>query len=194
MRPSTAVSAPAGAHLPRDHTLCDRPRDVRLALDKREVDVDSNQVARIELVCLRHWQPRSAEIRPVDPSLGSQSRAPYPDSFVLPLESRVEGDWLGHAAHGQIPAHLIVLTHDMLDTNTLERDRGISRHVEDVRRAYTAVALWVSRIDAGGVDRDIDPRVARVELNDVHVAAHSLVLHLNRDSPHLADGEPRVRL
>jgi hypothetical protein len=76
MRPSTAVSAPAGAHLPRDHTLCDRPLDVRLALDKREVDVDSNQVARIELVRLRHWQPRSAEIRPVDPSLGSQSRAP----------------------------------------------------------------------------------------------------------------------
>src|SRR5258706_15383080 len=64
MRPSTAASAPAGAHLPRDHTLCDRPLDVRLALDKREVDVDSNQGARIELFRLRHWQPRSAEIRP----------------------------------------------------------------------------------------------------------------------------------
>src|SRR5260221_3323016 len=57
-----------------------------------------------------------------------------------------------------------------------------------------AVGLWVSGIDAGGVDRDIDPRVARVELIDMHVAAHRLELPLNRASPHLADGEPGVRV
>src|SRR5437763_10101427 len=71
----------------------------------------------------------------------------------------MEGDWLGHAMHGEIPEDITALRAGSLDASALERDLRKSVHVKKFRTAQMVVPLLDLSIDAPHVDLRSDRRI-----------------------------------
>jgi hypothetical protein len=78
----------------------------------------------------------------------------------------------------------------MVNANTLAGDRGVLRDVEDIRRAKTRIACFVTSVDAGRVNFVVNLGVRVLLLINIKMAAYRAEPPPNRVARRLVSGEP----
>jgi hypothetical protein len=81
---------------------------------------------------------------------------------------------VGDAADGQVAVDAPVLGIDLLDALALEGQVGVGVCVEEIGRAQVAVALGVTRVDAGSLDLHVDAGQSRVGFVEVNCTSELL--------------------
>src|SRR5262249_17900671 len=117
--------------------------------------------------------------------------APWVDDESTEL--RVERDFPGDSAHREIANHPVAVVARSLDSAASKRQNRELRRVQEMWRREVCVALLVSRIDAPGVDRDVDRRSREVGFVDREIGIPAPKLTKNLRDDQVADREPNAR-
>src|SRR5262249_16908513 len=122
---------------------------------ERQLDlVTHHHTARLE-----NLVPGETKRRTADLPRGTEACAIVaPRIARAPLGCHVERHWLGYATNGEVTRHAEGAVQISGDARAGKAHRREIRRVEEVGRTQVIVALLLSRVDRGHIDRDVDLR------------------------------------
>ena len=162
----------------------------QLALNGFELDVDGDFFADEDPAGFESDVPGQIKIRAIDFGRcrkSSAGRAPW--AFCFARKRDIEGNLAGNAFDGQIAKNRTKVRPTDGNACAFEGNRGMRGGIKQLWARQVPVALFVTGVDAGDIDGDVDRGICRVGFVDVDVAGELFELAADVRNHHVADRE-----